>query len=154
MNAPDPDTQRQIAAFLAGCTTASLATVDERCRPHACNIWYASTADLVMYFVSSPATAHASHIARDPAVALTVYAHVAEPSQIHGLQLHGRCEMLIADADRAAALAVYSARYPTITANEMFRARIASERFYRVTPSWLRWIDNRRGFGFKVEREV
>lgn len=154
MNTHDPDTLRQIAAFLAGCTTASLATIDEQGRPHACNIWYACTADLLMYFVSSPAAAHASHIARDPAVAVTVYAHVAEPSQIHGLQLHGRCEMLVTDADRAAALAVYAARYPAITANEQFRKRIASERFYRVTPSWLRWIDNRRGFGFKVEREV
>jgi len=151
VNTPDPDTRQQIAAFLAGCTTASLATVDEHGHPHACNIWYACKPDLLMYFVSSPATAHASHIARDPCVAVTVYAHVAEPSQIHGLQLHGRCEMLVADADCAAALAVYAARYPAIAANEMFRKRIASERFYRITPSWLRWIDNRRGFGFKFE---
>ncbi|MCE9589256.1 MAG: pyridoxamine 5'-phosphate oxidase family protein [Planctomycetes bacterium] len=149
-----PDSDAHVAEFLAACTTASLATVDEEGHAHACNVWYAADARQRIFFVSNPATAHGQHIARDPLVAMTIYAHVAEPSQIHGLQLRGRCEMLVSEADRAEAMGIYAARYPAIAANEVFQRRIEAERFYRVTPAWWRWIDNRRGFGFKVEKQL
>lgn len=146
--------EREVAAFLMSCTTASLATVDEHREAHACNVWYAGTPDLRVYFVSSPASAHATHIAQNPAVALTVYAHVSVPADIHGLQMHGRCVVVEDEGARREAMAVYAARYPAIAANEIFLKRIVAERFYCVTPSWWRWIDNRRGFGFRVERRV
>lgn len=158
-NTPDaPDTSdfdldKALAAFLGTCRTASLATVDAADHPHAANVQYAHDAALRLYFVSSPESAHSLHIARRPAVAVTIYASVDAPGDIHGLQLHGRCHSVVGAAERQTAWTLYADKYPFVATDPALRRRVEAECFYCVTPTWLRWIDNRRGFGFKVERQ-
>lgn len=145
----------QLRQFLQHHRTAGIATVDDHGQPHAANVWYASDARLRLYFISSPDSAHSRHLLRQPAVALAIYAHVDEPASIHGLQLHGRCEVLDPDsADHEHALDVFSAKYPAIAAGVLLRQRMATERFHRVTLTWARWIDNRVKFGFKHEGDL
>jgi uncharacterized protein YhbP (UPF0306 family) len=153
---------QQIDEFLATWRTASLATVDDQGRPHAANIWYACAAvntgsdqprpwPKPLFFVSNPDSAHSLHLARRPEVALTIYAHTDQAQQIHGLQMHGLCHMIEQPSERDQAMQIFSVRFPELATSPAILGRLESERFYRIDVTWLRWIDNRRGFGFKVE---
>lgn len=150
----DAELFAEIRAFLSQWPTASVATVDAHGEPHAANVMFALDGDWRLYFVSSPDSAHSQHIARQPAVAATVYAHVESWSEIQGVQLHGACNMVADETEWQHAWQVYTLRFPFIAANPALVARVKQERFYRVAPTWLRWIDNRRGFGFKEERNL
>ena len=149
----DPILRQEIEQFLASARTLSLATVDEGGRAHAANVWYAQDAGCRLYFISNPAAAHSQHVARHPDVAATIYFHTDRANQIHGLQLHGRCTPLADAAQERRALELFSAKFPQVLLNPAAAERLKTERFYLLDPTWLRWIDNRRGFGFKAEWE-
>ncbi|MEX0775946.1 MAG: pyridoxamine 5'-phosphate oxidase family protein [Phycisphaeraceae bacterium] len=148
----EPEIRDEVARFLGDARVAGLATVDDAGLPHAANLWYASDADWRLYWVSNPASAHSRHLVGRPGVALTIYAHTDQALQLHGLQIQGAARALApGTAEARHALATYARKYPLIAASALFKQRISGERFYEVTPRWLRWIDNRRGFGFKVD---
>ncbi len=146
-----------IGVFLARWKTASLATVDEAGRPHAANVQYASIrrdSRIELFYVSNETSAHSRHIAHTGQVAMTIYAHVRRPDHIHGVQLHGNAAPILRDTPEwDAAWHVYSRRYPFVLLPPL-RQRIAAETFYRVTPAWVRFVDNRKGFGFKRECDI
>ncbi|MFN3167102.1 MAG: pyridoxamine 5'-phosphate oxidase family protein [Phycisphaeraceae bacterium] len=145
----DLSIDQQIGTFLAVCRTASLATVDAQGSPCNANVQYASDDAWRIVWVSSESSAHSVNLSEDPQAALTVYAHMDSPELIHGLQLRGKVRLLDGD-DAEAALSLYTAKYP-FTAERPYRDAVLKQRFYRFTAAWLRWIDNRRGFGFKRE---
>jgi uncharacterized protein YhbP (UPF0306 family) len=150
----DHELIQEAGAFLRQWRTASIATVDAGGEPHAANVQFAvdeSNEPPRLVFVSSLGSAHSEHIALDGHVALTIYAHTDEPWRIHGLQLHGLCERITEPAAKAQAWNIYVKRFTFITTDPMLEARMRGEEFFIVTPTWLRWIDNRRGFGFKRE---
>ncbi len=149
------DILHEAAVLLAECRTASLATVDAHKRPHAANIQYVHDDRLRLYFVSGEDAAHSRHVAVNPEVALTVYhPEDLEPASIRGLQLHGRVQPITDEAERSRVLTRYIDRFPFIAADAALRAAVEKQTFYRITPAWLRLIDNRRGFGWKVEIDV
>jgi len=141
----------EVTAFLGTWRTMSLATVDAQGHAHAANIQFVPDDALNLYFVSGLASAHSQHIVLDPIVAATIYAHTDEHTQIHGVQLHGRCAQVSDEAEKAKAWDLYVDRFDFIQGNAMFEKHLRSEPFFKVTPTWLRWIDNRRSFGFKME---
>jgi len=149
---PDLSVDQQIETFLATCKTASLATVDAHGNPCAANIQYVHDSHWRLYWVSSATSAHSVNLGAKPEVAMTTYAHQDEPEQIHGLQLLGFASELKGD-ERATALALYSDKYPFI-AEPPFDGLIAQQGMYCFTPTWLRWIDNRQGFGWKFEKSI
>jgi len=150
---PHSEYRREIAAFLSLSRTLSLATVNEEGQPHAANLWFANDEQFCFYFVSDPGSEHSKHIARDPRVGLTVYAHLDEADQIHGIQAHGECRQ-IDGTESASALGLFCTKFPAVAASHTIRDRLKGERFYRVKPTWLRWVDNRRGFGWKYEMKI
>ncbi|MCC7203798.1 MAG: pyridoxamine 5'-phosphate oxidase family protein [Phycisphaeraceae bacterium] len=150
MTSPDP---LQLAReLLAHCRTATLATTDEHGSPHAANIQFAPDENLNLYFISSPTTAHAQHLARHPRVALTIY-HPDDttPATIRGLQLHADCRALPPGPAYDRAWSCYLARFTFLRDNPQFLSLARAQTFYHVTPTWLRVIDNRRSFGWKAE---
>ena len=54
----------------------------------------------------------------------------------------------------AALLDLFCTKFPAVAASHTIRDRLKQERFYRVKPTWLRWVDNRRGFGWKYEMKI
>jgi uncharacterized protein YhbP (UPF0306 family) len=147
----DPLYRPEIETLLAGSRTLCLATVSEAGQPHPANLWYAHDEHWRFYFVSNPGSAHARHLARDPRVAAAIYAHTDIAHEIHGVQLHGRCIAVEDGPDANHAWKLFAAKFPELAANPAIMERLRAERFYYVCPTWVRWIDNRRGFGFKVE---
>ncbi|NJL30135.1 MAG: hypothetical protein HC898_00075 [Phycisphaerales bacterium] len=37
---------------------------------------------------------------------------------------------------------------------DMWCKAVESQSFFCITPMWVRWLDNRKGFGFKVEIDL
>jgi hypothetical protein len=158
---PQPtDWLPEVAALLGYAETACLATIDDAGRPYACNVNVAAlepiTAECppMLAFISSPRSAHAGHIAKRPELALTVYAHVEDWSQIHGIQAQGRCHRVDGEVEAGRWRSVweaYTARFPFVAAVPKLRDRLQAEAFYVVAVDWLKFTDNRRGFGAKVE---
>jgi len=142
------DAYNTAAQWLSQWRTASLATVGEESLPRACNIQFAWI-EQQLIFVSSPDSAHAQHIAKSQYVALTVYAHIDTPPQIHGVQLHGTACGLVGD-DRESAIAAYL-NVLELSDTPQWRQKIAKQMVYAIDPFWIRVIDNRQGFGFKQE---
>ncbi len=136
-----------MAEFCSRVPTLCLSTVDEAGLPHAANLNFAATPDLRLIFVSHPDSAHSRHIARQPSVAAAAYAQFSSAAEIHGFQLHGLCRPL-PETEFDEAFELFCARF---TYARAYEARIRAEQFYRITPRWVRWIDNRRQFGFKIE---
>lgn len=143
---------QQIETFLALCKTASLATVDAHGQPFAANVQYVHDAGYRLYWVSSTSSAHSINLDKHPQVAVTIYAHQDEPEQIHGLQLRGTATRLEGNSVDEA-YRRYTAKYPFVTGPPYDKA-MKVQRFYCLTPTWLRWIDNREGFGWKVEKTI
>lgn len=143
---------QQIATFLAVCRTASLATVDREGLPCNANVQFASDAGWRLVWVSGASAVHSQNVVDRPDAAITIYAHDDRPEVIHGLQLRGHVELLDDEAAKDA-LDLYAEKYPFVTEPPYHQA-IARQRFYRFTPTWLRWIDNREGFGRKFEKTL
>ncbi len=145
----DKDIQVILRKFLSETSTLSMATVDSKGLPHACNLNFVHDDRLNLYFISSPESAHSRHITKQPHVAATAYSKFGKPDDIHGVQIHGSVEAIKPD-DFRVIWAMYCSKFPY--AHELeFRAR--AEQFYRLRPSWFRWIDNAVRFGFKIESD-
>lgn len=145
---------QEVGVFLATSRTLALATVDEHGHPHACNVQYAIDDALRMVWVSSPRSAHSQHIERDGRVAATVYGHDDRAHNIHGLQLRGTAERLTDPGECNAAWELYTTRFAFVAALPQFRELLQKQAFYRMQANWARWIDNRKGFGWKLERDL
>ncbi len=144
MPAPQP-----ILDFLVAHNTLTLATVGPEGTPHAAAVFYAYTPEAALIFLSDPNSQHGQHIGQGGVrVAATIQADDQQWQRITGLQLHG----IAAVADHNAR-EVYLARFPFIyIARTGPLARAMSKViFYQITPTWIRLINNRLGFGHKQE---
>lgn len=138
--------------------TATLATVGAG-GPWAAAVFYASDADLSLYFVTEPGTRHGSDLQNDARVAVAIHADVASWNDVRGLQLEGTAR-IVPETDRPAALEIYLRRFPDIRrlseapANDAERrigARLGRIPLWRIAPSRIRIVDNRERFGWKQE---
>lgn len=143
---PDEITQ-SLRVLLASVTTLGLATVDGEGYPHAANVNFVADDHLHLYFISHPDTRHAVHVLRRPRIAATAYPPFEGPSEIRGVQLRGRCDPT-PPAEFERVWSMFLRKFPYAAA---FEDRARTERFYRVTPSWFRVIDNPVRFGYKWE---
>ena len=143
------DWPEALTTILHESTTCSLATVDDQGEPHAANLNFAFDKKIDLYFLSAPHSRHIQHILKNPKVAVTAYTPFTRASQICGLQIHAMAEMVNPKKKSFGQLwKLLTDRFPDITAME---ERAKNERFYRIRPTWIRWIDNRKGFGWKAE---
>jgi uncharacterized protein len=142
--------EARIKQFLAAHTTLALATVAEDGRPQAAPLFFAETDDLSLIFISETKVRHSRNIARDRRVAAAIYADGQQWQSIRGVQLEGECVALSGPAADQART-VYLAKYPFIKADKLLAAMLHFVTFYKISPAWLRLIDNSQGFGHKEE---
>lgn len=148
------------APHLAGCRTLTLATSGGK-TPAAAALFFASDADLNLYFISSASTRHVENLLANPEVAVTVNADADDWRAIQGLQIEGRAEP-VEQADDARVRALYLAKFPEIASllaapadgdvdGKKVASKMGEARFYRIVPRKIRIIDNTRGFGHHDE---
>ena len=125
-------------AYLEARITMTVATLRAG-TPLAATLFYANDG-LDLYFVSDMKTEHARAMLANPAVAVTISQDYPDWRAIQGIQLRGGARLL----DEAPA--VYARKFPFIAdfPPESFR-------YWRITPTWLRFTDNTRGFAHKDE---
>jgi uncharacterized protein YhbP (UPF0306 family) len=152
MSPADFSIEQEVRVFLAVCRTATLATVDDEGLPHAANVQYACDDAWSLVWISSEKSAHSQHLVHRLRAAVTVYAHQDSPAEIRGVQMHG-IVTIERDEQRDVALHLYRSKFPFVI-EEPYRTAMSKQTLYRFTPSWLRYIDNRRGFGWKVELDL
>ncbi len=144
------ETLAPVRAFLAERNTLTLATLGPDGDPQAADLYYAETGDLALYFVSVPGSRHAANIARYSRVAVTIHADSSLWRDIRGLQLEGTCALLTG-VQRARAWARYTKKFPFVLADAALSRALGKVNVYRITPRWLRWIDNTAGLGHNQE---
>lgn len=147
---PDESALANATRFLKTVRTASLATTDPNALPHAANVQFFSDEDCCLYFLSSKKSAHATHIAHQTHVAVSVYDHDDRPEMIRGIQMRGQCTDVASPEERAALMSLYVQKFP-IACDPAFVQMVNRQTLYQIQPTWLRWIDNRVRFGFKLE---
>lgn len=154
---------QEVGVFLAACRTAALGTCGGDGSPHVANVQYAaappapgkSSGGFGLLWVSKPEALHSEQLTANPRVAVAVYAHLDDAANIHGVQMRGTAEVISAGGEAwHAAWEAYTAKFSFVASGPQYRAAVEAQAFYRFTPEWVRWIDNRRGFGWKVEKHL
>lgn len=145
---------QEVGLFLATCRTLSLSTCDASLRPHAANVQYVSDETWSLYWVSKDESLHSRQVAENPHAAGTIYGHDDKAEKIHGLQLRGTVEAITDKGEWNRVWELYTGKFTFIRSMPAMQKAVVEQTFYRFTPTWLRWIDNRRAFGFKVEKEL
>ncbi|MEV5241792.1 pyridoxamine 5'-phosphate oxidase [Streptomyces cinnamoneus] len=106
---------------------------------------------LVLVFVTSPGTRHGrALLSGDARVAFTAQRDGQQWTALTGIQGRGACRLLDG-AERAAAWRAYSARFPYVEESERLRQAMERAELWELRPTWLRLVDNGRGFGHKTE---
>ncbi len=138
--------------------TVTLATTHEG-HAWAATVFYASDADLNLYFVSDLKTRHGRDMHHDARVSAAINRDVSTWNEVIGLQLEGRAVVLEGEA-RLKALDIYLAKFtdvqrlfdrPKDAHEKIIADRLQRAPFWRLTPSWVRLIDSTHGFGWKWE---
>jgi uncharacterized protein YhbP (UPF0306 family) len=141
--------------------------------PWAATLFYASDG-FTLYYLSDPITRHSENIVENPLVAVTVDEDPGDWQKIKGIQLEGKAELVSTAEEVTRATKTYVAKYP-FTAPYLklimspFPKAVAylekvirklpflegipatSARFYKVTPTKIRFIDNKKDFGHPEE---
>nr|WP_236656562.1 pyridoxamine 5'-phosphate oxidase family protein [Streptacidiphilus jiangxiensis] len=140
-----------VLTALRAHTTLTLAYADTD-GPQACAVLYAVTGAGALVFVTAATTRHGRAFADDPRVALTAQADGQEWTRLTGVQGRGLVRRLPEGGEeRAAAWAAYTERFPFVTQDARLGAALAATALWELRPTWLRLIDNGRGFGTKIE---
>ena len=143
----DPE---QLLAFLRDHQVLTLAVADED-GPHAAALFYAVDDDLRLFVLTNPRTRHGRAMCQTAPVAGTIQRDRQVWNEIQGIQFRGRCHRL-RGPDRARGWTLYTERFPFLKEKHRVLA-VALKRMalWRIDPDWIRWIDNRRGFGHREE---
>ena len=143
----------RIPAELLALPVMTLATVGADGAPHAASVYFAADAGAeggspCLYFLSSAGSQHGQDLAVNPAAALTLSPLVEGWREIYGMQMRGEAQPVPAGLESERAFQLYLARFPFASS---LKEELARNTLYVFTPTWLRLVDNWRGFGFKEE---
>jgi uncharacterized protein YhbP (UPF0306 family) len=144
----EQDTTEIIRAFLETQSTLALATVNTEGQPQVAPLFFVADDRLNMYWLSSPQSQHSVNVVAHKRVYATVYPSVWQWSDIVGLQIEGTAEAINDDRMREQIMNLYLRKFQLPTE---FDSLIASATLYRLTPTWMRWMDNSVSFNFKAE---
>ena len=129
-------------------STMTLATADANGSPHAASVYFAADQALHLYFFSAPDSLHSRHLAENPRAAGAIYPECHDWRDIRGLQLHGQVRLVPPGQEWDTAWELYVAKFPFVSE---LRDVVEQNALYAFNPSWIRLVDNHRGFGFKQE---
>ena len=136
-----------VRALLDETTTMVLATRGPDGTPRATPVYFAAEENLRLIFLSDPDSAHSRNLSSAPQSSVAIYPEEPDWRRLRGVQMTGRAAA-IDGPEAELARRAYARRFPFV--GELARALDAS-RTYAFLPSWVRLIDNRRGFGFQQE---
>jgi uncharacterized protein YhbP (UPF0306 family) len=142
MNNDQAELKELIQNYLHEAKMIQLATVGADGKPWACSVWFASDADLNIYWFSATTRRHSAEVAKNPYVAAAICVPQTPADKPRGLQLEGTAELLTKPTDVAKAMKHYVGRVFTLKQVKEFMAHLdRPHRFYRITPESLVLFD-------------
>ncbi len=140
-----------IRVFLESQSTLALATVDGSGNAQIAPLFYVSDEALNLYWLSSPTSRHSVNLIVNEHVAAAIYPAVWAWNEIRGLQIEGTASVIRDEDARENILARYRLKFELPPA---FDTQIAVSTLYRLSPKWIRWLDNGVRFGYKAEVDL
>lgn len=138
--------RENLRAYIAAHNTLTLAT-EHNGKPFAASLFYANDG-FTLYFVSDPKTRHAENLKSNSRIAATINEDYNDWRAIQGVQIEGVCKEIANEKESTQAMGVYTRKFRFVSE---LGAAMAKIKFYKIEPTWIRFIDNTRGFGFKEE---
>ena len=151
----------------------TVATASEG-TPWAAAVFYANNG-FTFYFLSDPESRHSKEIGENPIIAATVNEDYHDWKKIKGVQMEGKAELVTTEDETANAVAAYVDKYPfTAPYLKLMSTPFPSiaqrldkllsklpftpglpktfnVKFYKLTATRVRFIDNERGFAHHEE---
>jgi CRP-like cAMP-binding protein len=155
MNTTEQELPGPVLEYLSAQNTLTLATASPTGTPHAATFLYVNEGPS-LYFWSKASTESSRHIDQNPLVAFTVDEYADDLSQTRGVQGVGECSVLLSGEQIARVAALFGDKFPSLSPGATM-----SISFYRITPTEIQFIDNRRSrslsspgvFGAEFHRE-
>ncbi len=162
-----------VLKYLKEHYTLTLATAGDE-TPWATAVFYANDG-FFLYFLSDPESRHSKDIAENPVVAVTVNEDYHDWRKIKGIQMEGKAELVATEDEWSKAVAIYVAKYSFTAAYLKLMSspfprivgyldklltklpfvpglpKIPSYKFYKITPTKVRFIDNEKSFAHHEE---
>lgn len=148
----------EVREYINTHDTLTLAT-SYKGQPWSAPVFYQVDSDLRLYFISDENTRHIQNAMHNPNVSLSIFEQNQPWQSIQGVQIEGQLSR-VADENRLQVEELYCEKFPFIknlleSGDNQDAQRVQkgfqSSNFYAVTPGFVRFIDNKKGFGFKEE---
>lgn len=140
-----------VRKLLESQSAMTLATVDHAGVPDATPLFFFPGDDLTLYWLSSTESRHSRNLSTNARVAVTVHAAAERWEDIRGVQMEGTASEVSDQRKRSRIISQYRHRFRL---GPLFSVVIAQSTLYQFRPSWIRYLDNSRGFGYQVEVEI
>ena len=151
MASTQDDELASIERLVADQSTLVLSTSDADGQPCAAALFYIARPGLELYWYSSAASLHSANLHRDPRASVAVSHPTSLWNEIRGVQMRGIATPVEDRTVRRRVAATYRQRFKLPAALRLLMARTI---LYAFRPSWVRYIDNTRGFGFRFETSL
>lgn len=148
MDHQSSETKAAAEHLLRGQSTLVLSTVNPDGTPHAAPLFYLVGGHLELYWFSSASSQHSQNLSRGGTVSVAVYVATECWKEIRGVQATGTPERITDHKMRKEITRLYCERFHL---GQIFRLAFARSLLYVFRPSWIRYIDNSKRFGFRSE---
>ena len=169
----ESDIKEPVLNYLKEHCTMTIATAEGE-TPWAAAVFYANDG-FTLYFLSDPQSRHSIDIAVNPAVGITVHEDYHDWRKIKGIQMEGRAGLVASEEEMTTAVSTYMDKYPftapylklmstpfpsiarqldKLLSKLPFAPGLPTTfnvKFYKVTATRVRFIDNEQGFSHKEE---
>jgi uncharacterized protein YhbP (UPF0306 family) len=135
-------------ALLRKQSTLALATADEAGEACIAPLFYIADDELSLFWLSSETSQHSVNLIRRSRAAVTVYRHADNWKEIRGVQMRGTVSVITDQKHRREVVKIYCQRFKL---RSVFHLAISQCALYVFRPEFIRYIDNSRKFGSKVE---
>lgn len=155
MGTTEQELPGEVLDYLSAQNTLTLATASPSGTPHAATFLYVNEGPS-LYFWSKASTESSRHIEQNPLVAFTIDEYTDDLTQTRGVQGVGECSPLLSGEQIARVADLFGQKFPSLSPGATM-----SIAFYRITPTEIQFIDNRRSrslsspgvFGAEFHRE-
>jgi len=137
----------QVADLLRSQSALALSTAPDGA-PRSTPLFYTVDDDLRLYWFSSASSEHSRTLRRNPEAAVAIYRPTDEWRKIQGVQMRGVVSAVSDRERRRAVSAAYSERFGL---GAFFKTAMARARLYVFEPTWIRYVDNTKRFGYRFE---
>jgi uncharacterized protein YhbP (UPF0306 family) len=138
MGTTEQELPGEVLEYLSAQNTLTLATASPSGTPHAATFLYVNEGPS-LYFWSKASTESSRHIDKNPLVAFTIDEYTDDLTQTRGVQGIGECSPLLSGEQIAKVADLFGQKFPSLSPGATM-----SISFYRITPTEIQFIDNRR----------